>query len=226
MARAPGGVGAAGFGRVPVLNLKRPAYAKALLDNRRRGFHPLRVDVIYGDDWREAATRAKLEQAVFVKDGLAARPYEDRWLNEVGVPMIALRPREFGPGVFDFRCIVNCAVRVWDQHGASRVCEIDESVQGLVGPRVTRWGVFYDLIAELATWAAAVSVHEAMPAADVPGEDMAQYAQGMRYVDRETRQWCWPRWWSDEIEGNRGKREFYWLGDAGYRAERSTQRVA
>lgn len=194
--------------------LKLPAYGKALLDNRRRGFHPLYVDVLYGDDWREASTRAKLESAVFVRDGREARPYEYRWLREVGSPMLALRPREYGPGVYDFRCVAGTAVRVFDLAGAADDVDVDAAAV-YPAQRTVRWGIFYDLIFELAQWAASVALHAGMGEA---GEDMAQYAHGVRHWDADARRMVWPRWWSDEIEARRGQRQFNWIGAAGYAA--------
>jgi hypothetical protein len=198
--------------------LKVPAFGKNLIYNCRRGFLPLHVDVLYGDDWREAFTRRDLEKKVFVRDGLSARPYEDRWLKEVGAPMLALRPREFAPGLFDFRCVVGSMVRVFDLEWG--LADYDQDDAG----DVVRWGLFYDLIAEIAVYAAGITVHAAVGAAAVM--DMARYAQELRDRAMFAGRAAWPRWWSDEIEGNRGKREFYWLGDAGYHAERSAQRVA
>lgn len=200
--------------------LKLPAYGKALIDNRRRGFHPLYVDVLYGDDWREAATRAKLEAAVFVKDGRNARPYEDRWLKEVGAPMLALRPREYAPGVYDFRCVAGCAVRLFDTVGAADDVDVDPAAV-YPAQRTLRWGLFYDVVRELALFAASVALHVGM--SDL-GEDMAQYAIGVRHWDAEARRMVWPRWWSDEIEVRRGQRQFNWIGAAGYAASgRSAQ---
>jgi len=59
--------------------LKLPAYAKALTDNRRRGFHPLEVDVWYGDDWKIPKQIAEAEQKLFVVRGREARPYSFEW---------------------------------------------------------------------------------------------------------------------------------------------------
>ncbi len=194
-----------------------PAYGKALLNNRHRGFHPLNVDVLYGDDWREASTRMALEKKVFVKDGLHARPYEARWLKEVGVPMLALRPREFAPGVFDFRVVTGCMVALRDGAGGAADFDVDESVTGL-GQRFTRWGIFYDLVAELAAYAADVTVFDAQWP---EGQLMSSFAFSIRHRDSATRRMCWPRWWSDEIEEKRGRREFHWYGAAGYAASRN-----
>lgn len=198
----------------PIARLKRPAYAHALLDNRRRGFHPLHVDVLYGDDWREASTRMALEKKVYVRDGANARPYEARWLSEVGNPMLALRPREFAPGMFDFSAVTGSKVLLRDGVGGAADFDIDESVDGL-GQRVTRWGIFYDLVAELAAFAAEVTLFDAYWP---EGQDMSSYAYEMRHWDGEARRFCWPRWWSDELEKKHGRREFIWIGAAAWRA--------
>ncbi len=201
----------------PIARLKRPAYARAMLDNRRRGFHPLHVDVLYGDDWREASTRMALEKKVFVKDGLAARPYQARWLAEVGNPMLALRPREYAPGVFDFSAVTGCKVLLQDLADGAADFAVDESVSDL-GQRFTRWGIFYDLVAELAAFAAEVTVFDAYWP---KGQDMSSYAYSVRHWDGEARQFRWPRWWSDELEKKHGRREFIWIGAAAWRSTRA-----
>lgn len=196
-----------------------PAYGRALLDNRRQragwaGFHPAQVDLVYGDDWREAATRMALEKAVFVKDGLDARPYQARWLAEVGIPMLAIRPREYGYGVFDFRCVAGCAVRVFDQaHGAGDY----DKVPGVdfPGEAVSRWGRFYFLLGEIAAYAASVTLHDKP---DGTGEDVADYAYGVRHFDGESRRWVFPPWWSAALHQRLHDASIDWLLDSGREA--------
>lgn len=67
---------------------KLPAYAKALLAERRAGNHPLRVQVIVGQPWRPKLA---------------------------GVPMLALNAEEWAPGTFDWTACAGVAVEIIDR---------------------------------------------------------------------------------------------------------------
>jgi hypothetical protein len=170
---------------------KSPAYAKALIENRRRGFHPLNVDMIYGDDWSMARDRAGMESAAFVRLGAATRPYAHIWTQMIGDPVIALRPRDFAPGRFDFHCVAGVSVRVIDLAGGFDDYTVDQ-----VTGEITRWGLFYDLLAEVAEFAAGVQC-----CSGVAGEnavDVTAYAYDSRTA--VAGRMVWPRWWSAALD--------------------------
>lgn len=173
--------------------LRLPSFARSLMDNRRRGFHPLSVELLYADDLKPAFERAADEKAVFTRLGATATPYDLAWMRAVGEPMLALRPREYAPGTFNFACVTGVGVTVIDGDGAANDWECDSA-----GDRVVRWGLFYDLIAELSMFAASVYVRGAFFA---HGESVAAYAQACR-LDGE-----WPRWWSDELQARHERRQ-------------------
>src|SRR3990167_6513354 len=69
-----------------VTRLKLPPYGKALLDRRRGGDHPLSVNLVYGDRWRE-----------------------------VEPPRVALDPKDYAPGRYDFHMLAGLRVMIHDQ---------------------------------------------------------------------------------------------------------------
>jgi hypothetical protein len=172
--------------------LKLPAFARGLVENRRRGFHPLNVTLLYGDNWRTPSLQAKLErEAAQVK---RLPPYSAQWLTEIGPPMLAIEPRDYAPEVYDFRCVAGCQVRVIDALDASRDCDVAAG----------RWGVFYDLMGELSDWAARALVSPL-------DQDAASLAWEHRVY--EAGRYTWPRWWSDQRQSEHDRRYVIWLGD-------------
>ena len=164
--------------------LRLPAFARALMDNRRRGFHPLAVDLVYGDDLALAFRRAAAEKNAFALGGAGTRPYTVAWVREVGAPMLGVKPREYAPGVFCFACVAGVAVTVFDTDGAAAAFDTDDA--GAV-----TWGIFYDLLGELAAYAAEVFVRSTYFDGRL---SVADYAASYRVADR------WPRWWSDALQ--------------------------
>lgn len=174
---------------MPTGKPRAPAFAKSLILNRRRGFHPLQVDLVFGDDWGEASARAKREAAVFVRDGLRAVPYGDAWLRKVGVPMLALRPRDYAPGAVDFRCLTAVDVCVVDGCGA--VGDWDVDADGVV----TSWGLFYYLLGDVARWAAKVNYRVGIDGDEADAEQLARF-NGVWCP--ETSKLIPPPWWPDD----------------------------
>ena len=168
--------------------LRPPAYAKDLIAQRRRGYHPLDIDLLYGDQWSEAAARAKRAKAVFVRDGAAARPYSPAWHREVGAPMIALRPAEFAPLTFDFSCVTGARVALIDLDRAMQDCTFTKAGEALA------WGLVYTLAGEVARFAAEVKLCEGLD--DETGRDVRDLALAQRFRPGGG----WPSWWSDETE--------------------------
>lgn len=172
--------------------LRLPAFARALIDNRRRGFHPLRLTLLYGDNWRTPSLHAKNERHAVQIQRL--QPYSAKWMADVGEPMLAIEPRDFEPGKFDFRCVAGTAVRLIDALDAR--LDVDLAAK--------RWGFFYDLVAELSDWAATVRI--------APIEqDAATLAWEQQCV--EAGRFAWPRWWSDQRQREHDQRYITWLAD-------------
>jgi hypothetical protein len=188
--------------------LRLPAFARDLLEHRRRGRHPLNVDVVYGDVWSVPWARQKAAQQRYVFDGPGCDVYGDGWMAQVGAPCLAIRPREYAPGTFDFRCVTGLAVLVVDVTG------VVDTVTAADGA-VSRWGRVWSLCGELAGYAASVSLDTRF---DGVSASVAQVAYAHRTRDAATGKYVWPCWWSDEIEARIGKRESVWFGAAGERA--------
>lgn len=172
--------------------LKLPAFARALVENRRRGFHPLNVTLLYGDNWRTPSLQAKAErEAVQVHQ---REPYAPQWLQEFGDPMIAIEPRDYAPGVYDLRCVAGCVVRAIDALNAA--ADFDLSAR--------RWGRFYELLGELSEFAAEVKV-----------SPLETYAHDLAWEHRvfDAGRYMWPVWWSDQRQREHDRRFVIWLGD-------------
>lgn len=138
---------------------RKPAYANRLIALRDAGRHPARVAVVYGNNWRG---------------------YD--------VPILAIRPEEYQPGLFDFRSVTGLPVEVVDQVGE--------------WPEVDGSPVLFWLAAEVAEWACEVVVHSvAWPDGGVYGfAQMDSLAFGCKRGPE------WPVWWSDKKMEEYGKR--------------------
>jgi hypothetical protein len=68
------------------MRLKLPAYAKRLLDDRRAGKHPLEVNLVFGDKWRD--------------------------VPEIRV---CIPPEDYAPALYDFRVLAGLRVTIHDQ---------------------------------------------------------------------------------------------------------------
>jgi hypothetical protein len=177
----------------------------ALLDNRRRGFHPLRIDLLFGDDWREASTRMRLEKAMLVRDGARAAVYGEAWLRAIGHPMLAVRPREYTPGALDLSCLVATHVHVVDGCGSLGDYDVDGQ------DKVTRWGLVYHLIGEASVWAGRVTFSDSWHSADeLDVKEAEAYADAMRWeTPLDDGKIAWPAWWpvDDITKANRERRK-------------------
>lgn len=140
---------------------KLPAYARALLEARRRGEHPEVVNLCYGDRWRA-----------------------------VSAPSIAIDPKEYEPGKYDFHVLAGLKVVVVDQLAGG--FEIDETVSPPV------FGKFFDLLREVAafdTWI----VIEWPQNIEPRHQDACDVAWTWRRRDPAAGKVVWPAWWSEEI---------------------------
>jgi hypothetical protein len=100
--------------------VKLPAYGRALMNRRYAGWHPLYVRVIYGEDWELI---------------------RDDWFTDIHA-YVAVRPSDYQPGRFDWRCAAGSAVTVFDQAKAAGEIGLDNGAE-------EGWGKFYYLLREL-----------------------------------------------------------------------------
>ena len=156
-------------------HLKLPAYGKPLLACRRAGDHPLSVALIFGHQWRA----------------------------EVGeMPILAIHPEDYAPGVFDFHVVAGLRVEVHDQE--MWAAERNENV---LPPT---FGVFYDLLTELARFAAPLAV--VWPAkSGWDSIEAGELAREARWFDRAAHQLQWPRWWSEALHADYQLRWTEWM---------------
>jgi len=89
-----------------MMRLKRPAYAKPLLAQRRAGNHPREITLIYGEKWREGDP-----------------------------PRICIRPEEYAPGAYDLSVFAGVKVTLLDQNLASENDQ-DDKFFDLIGELV------------------------------------------------------------------------------------------
>lgn len=162
--------------------LKLPAYGKRLLEERRAGRHPLEVNLCYGDRWREIAA-----------------------------PLIAIDPKDYAPGKYDFHMLAGLRVTIHDQLAGG--WELAAAAQP------TTYGKFYDLVREAAAADAWVLIR--WPAGTEPRESSAQMmAFNCRWWCTERRAWQWPRWWSAELDAQQSARCATWCLDVYRDSER------
>lgn len=151
---------------------RKPAYANRLIEARKAGQHPASAVVVFGHQWRGYAE-----------------------------PILAIKPEEYEPGMFDFRAIAGLPVDVVDQVGEWRLFD--------------DWPALYWLAAEVAEWAAEVQVHSvAWEENSVYGridmEILAQACRLERWAVSEAPHW--PSWWPEKLNEDYGRRnQQYWL---------------
>ena len=136
--------------------MKLPAFGKSLLAARFQGGHPELIQVIYGEDWT---------------------PHRN------DCPLLAVKPAQFAPGIYDWRCVAGVPVEVYDRAAEPADWE--------------RASVCF-LAAEVAEWAAAVRIFFA----DGSHAGVAEMAYVCRSPNGQ-----WPRWWSERLEEECGRRQ-------------------
>lgn len=171
-------------------DLQPPAYARPLIAVRMAGRHPLRVNVLYGDDW--APAKAYQERASAARARKVV-PFSPRWQEVAGDPWVVVPRRDYAPGRLDFRCVTGTEVMLHDP-----------------GQALGRWArradgtmefdLIFDLVGELSRWAC---VFVAGP----PERSAAELAFDFVTLPRPYR---WPRWWSEDLEREHGKRYEAW----------------
>jgi len=161
--------------------LKLPAYGKRLLIQRRAGIHPLDVALVYGDRWWDAPD-----------------------------PRVAIDPKDYEVGKFDFHVLAGLRVTIHDQLGAS--FDADPVL------RPPSYGKFYDLLHEVAAANAYVVIR--WPKNVDPREtELLQQAFGCRWWSRELRSTQWPRWWNDDLNERQLDAAVAWLVNSKREAE-------
>lgn len=128
--------------------MKLPPFGKSLLAARAQGLHPEVVQVIFGEDWKPALDHA---------------------------PLLAVKPEQYAPGLYDWRLVSGVQVRLYER--ASWPDCWARSALGL-------------LTGELAEWSAPVTVHFH----DGTTLDAAEFALAVK-LDNQTH--AWPSWWGD-----------------------------
>lgn len=169
---------------MPLTRLKLPAYGAALRELRRTGTHPLCVHLIFGFHWRA--------------------PCVCFWQNVVkgAHPLLALKPSDYAPGLYDFSIVTALQVCVFDQEGAADpLDDVDR------GPQRPWWcGAFYRLLGELAAFAADVEVYSPR----VFGSERRSAYELAWEASRRVSPRGWPCWWSHSIEVANAKRRDTW----------------
>lgn len=135
--------------------MKLPAFGKSLLAARFQGGHPEVIQVIYGEDWTPAREDA---------------------------PLLAVKPEQFAPGMYDWRCVAGVPVDL--HHRADMPLDW------------ARAGVCF-LAAELAVWSPAVNIYFR----DGSAEALWSLACACRVSGR------WPIWWSESLDFDYGRRQ-------------------
>jgi hypothetical protein len=165
-----------------IVRKKLPAFGKPLLELRRRGIHPLCVHLIYGLNWR--ADLKCWWAKVNLVDGVH--------------PLIAIKPDDYAPGIFDFAVLSGLQVEVFDQGGEAGFYESPDH-----GPSRPWYWRFYALLGELASFAADVEVNS-------PAFEGVRWSAHELARKEGRRGQAWPFWWSDEIEEKNAKRRDTW----------------
>ena len=135
--------------------MKLPAFGKPLLASRQQDQHPEVIQVIYGEDWTPAREDA---------------------------PLLAVKPDQFAPGIYDWRCVAGVPVEL--HHRAAMPLDW------------ARAGVCL-LAAELAVWSPVVNIHFS----DGRRDHVSLLARACRVSGR------WPVWWSEALEFDYGRRQ-------------------
>jgi hypothetical protein len=193
--------------------LRLPAYSNSLLSLRMGGVHPLYATLVYSKDWALAKDYAEKARAAHAQKIAAFSP---AWVTTAGWPVVALSPRDYAPGCFDFRVFTAMSVTVQD---------LDLGWHELEGPqgRRTKTGALYFLLGDLAQWAGQVYV----AAPDLNMEHSAGlFALCERSYSAETRRHAWPAWWSQQIEEEHGKRSQQWFAELARHHQQHSARAA
>lgn len=126
--------------------MKLPAFGKTLLAARAQGAHPVCVQVIFGEDWRPARN---------------------------DVPLLAMKPESYAPGLYDWRLLAGLDVAVY-----LRAAQ----------PQSWNDAAFCLMAGEIADWAASVELF--FP--DGTAEEIALFAWAVKLDNQDD---AWPRWW-------------------------------
>ena len=135
--------------------MKLPAFGKSLLAARQKGDHPAVIQVIFGEDWTPARDDA---------------------------PLLAVKPAQFAPGIYDWRCVAGVPVDL--HHRAAMPEHWDRAAIGF-------------LASELAEWSPAVNIFFS----DGGVDGVVGFAFSCRIGAR------WPAWWSARLEHEYGERQ-------------------
>lgn len=137
---------------------------------------------------------------------------QDWWQNVHDLPRLAIAPEEYEPGRFDFRMVAGLKVTL-----------IDQVAGGLINMRLrapNRFGIFYELVRELAEADAYVEVIWPAWCDRLPAAAMHLAWFGRATMARALGQYCWPDWWSEALDRKQSKRFIAWCQDSVTRNQR------
>lgn len=112
-------------------------------------------------------------------------------------PRLALKPEEYAPRRFDWGLVAGLWVIVYDWAGGAFECE----------PEANRFGVFYDLVAELAATPAFVELRWPAQTWVSRHADLLAWEQRRAVKGR----FEWPRWWSEQQQRTQEARFAAWV---------------
>src|SRR3990172_9339507 len=135
--------------------MKLPAFGKSLLAARFQGGHPDLIQVIYGDDWAPARADA---------------------------PLLAVKPSQFAPGIYDWRCVAGIPGEV--HHRAAEPELFERAAIGFVAAELAEWSPCVELL------------FSGGQRCDAGVLAFACRSGGV-----------WPAWWSERLEAEYGKRQ-------------------
>jgi hypothetical protein len=156
---------------------KPPAYGAALMRERRAGTPVACVHFLLGDDWSRRERLACPIRAV------PPRPH----------PALALRPREYAPGVYDFAAVTGLWVALTDADGTAAT------------------DAFWSLAGELGAHAARLAIYSPLFDRPLFADELALALRDWGAAGDPTRNHGWPRWWSAEIDRKHAERRLTWL---------------
>lgn len=171
---------------------KLPAFGGRLRDQRRRGTHPPCVHLIYGYKWRAAPSCG-------VYAAMIPGPH----------PELAIKPDDYTPGIYDFGVVSGLQVCVFDQVGEAAWHE-----DVVFGPYRAPFFRFWQLIGELAEFAADIVIHKAPGPGDVvfswSAFELAAWRRRHYRAAGVLVNEGWPSWWSAATEEANAKRREKW----------------
>lgn len=167
--------------------------------------HPLFVNVLYAHDWQPVKDyQARAAEARASKLDV----FSEAWRKVAGWPWVAVSPRTYEPGEVDWRCVAGTWVELHDPDGNLGTAR-PEPVE--ISPGVISRPLFFPLLAEIARWAAKVSVVSPVSLGVNTADSLAWLCGTW---DNNLKRRRWPSWWSDELDQGHANRFEGWRREA------------